>query len=200
VFLWTVPVAVLGFVVALFLKQVRLRDSARLGSTDMGEGFASPSSTDSRCVLETTVSRIVCGTEADTIRGIVAESGTRLAVAGAWAVVQVELATRVLGTADLEQLAARRRMPPEVLVPVFDRVVADGLLTATGYRYDLTRAGRHEVELIGASWAAWLAEQVERDLGHPPEVDLRAAVATIAKRLLTEDQSAPRPEPAGTRA
>jgi hypothetical protein len=39
VFLWTVPVAALGFLVALFLKQVRLRDTARTGSTDMGEGF-----------------------------------------------------------------------------------------------------------------------------------------------------------------
>ena len=48
VFLWTVPVASLGFVVALFLKQVQLRDSARMGSTDMGEGFASPSSGDSQ--------------------------------------------------------------------------------------------------------------------------------------------------------
>ncbi|MER7035936.1 MFS transporter, partial [Streptomyces albidoflavus] len=42
VFLWTVPVALLGFVVSLFLKQVKLRDSARAGSTDMGEGFAQP--------------------------------------------------------------------------------------------------------------------------------------------------------------
>ncbi|MGW5066607.1 MDR family MFS transporter, partial [Streptomyces cyaneofuscatus] len=30
VFLWTVPVALIGFVVALFLKEVKLRDSARL--------------------------------------------------------------------------------------------------------------------------------------------------------------------------
>ncbi|MEY9996161.1 hypothetical protein ABIE67_008193 [Streptomyces sp. V4I8] len=36
VFLWTVPVAALGFVAALFLKQVPLRDSARRASTDMG--------------------------------------------------------------------------------------------------------------------------------------------------------------------
>jgi len=198
VFLWTVPVAVLGFVVALFLKQVRLRDSARLSSTDLGEGFASPSSADSRCVLETTVSRIMRGTEADTMRGIVARSGTHLDVAGAWAVVQVELATRMLGAADLEWIAARRRMPPEVLVPVFDRMVASGLLTSTGYRYDLTAAGRQEVELIGAAWATWLTERVEQDLGRPPEGDLRTAVETIAKRLLTEDQHESRPVAVGS--
>ncbi|MBW8801278.1 MAG: MFS transporter, partial [Streptomyces sp.] len=65
VFLWTVPVAALGFVVALFLKQVELRDSARAGSTDMGEGFASPSGADSQRVLEATVGKIIGGTNLD---------------------------------------------------------------------------------------------------------------------------------------
>jgi hypothetical protein len=58
VFLWTVPVALLGFVVSLFLKQVRLRDSARIGSTDMGEGNASPTGADSQCLLESAVGRL----------------------------------------------------------------------------------------------------------------------------------------------
>ncbi|NED06501.1 MFS transporter, partial [Streptomyces sp. SID6648] len=57
VFLWTVPVAVLGFVVALFLRQVPLRDSARAGSTDMGEGFASPHDASSRRTLEASVGK-----------------------------------------------------------------------------------------------------------------------------------------------
>ncbi|MFJ9713798.1 MDR family MFS transporter [Streptomyces sp. NPDC101234] len=61
VFLWTVPVAAVGFVVALFLKQVQLRDSARLGSTDMGEGFASPHGPDSQRVLEKAVAKIIGG-------------------------------------------------------------------------------------------------------------------------------------------
>jgi MFS family permease len=194
VFLWTVPVAVLGFVVALFLKQVRLRDSARLGSTDMGEGFASPNSSDSRCVLEAAVGKILRGTEVDTMRRIVAESGTRLDVAGAWAVIQVQLATWTLGRANLEQIAARRRVPPEVLAPVFDRMVAEGLLSSDGWEYTHTEAGRREAELIRTAWAAWLAQRVEQDIGRPPGTDLRAAVDTIAKRLLTEDQSdVPRP-------
>lgn len=37
-FLWTVPVAAVGFLVSLFLKQVGLRDGYRKGSADMGEG------------------------------------------------------------------------------------------------------------------------------------------------------------------
>ncbi|PJT47298.1 MFS transporter, partial [Streptomyces albidoflavus] len=59
VFLWTVPVALLGFVVALFLKEVRLRDSARHGSTDMGEGFATPGTGDSERLLEWEVAGVL---------------------------------------------------------------------------------------------------------------------------------------------
>ncbi|MGB3442104.1 MAG: MDR family MFS transporter [Actinophytocola sp.] len=198
VFLWTVPVALIGFVVALFLKQVRLRDSARLGSTDMGEGFASPSTGDSQCLLESAVSRIIRGTEADAMRRIVADSGTRLDVAGAWAVIQVELATRLTGTADLHAIAARRHLPAEVLVPVFDRMAGQGYLTRDGWEYAHTEGGRHEAELIGRSWATWLEERVERDFGRPPGTDLRAAVRTVARRLLTEDETeGPRPVPVG---
>jgi MFS family permease len=194
VFLWTVPVALIGFVVALFLKQVRLRDSARLGSTDMGEGFASPTGSDSRCVLEAAVAKILRGTEVDTMRRIVAESGTRLDVAGAWAVIQVELATRTLGRASLEEIAARRRVPPEVLAPVFESMVVEGMLENDGWVYAHTEAGQQEAELIGMAWATWLEERVEQDIGRPAGEDLRAAVETIAKRLLTEDESAaPRP-------
>jgi hypothetical protein len=32
---------------------------------------------------------------------------------------------------------------------------------------------------------------VEQDIGRPPGTDLRAAVETIAKRLLTEDERVP---------
>ena len=188
VFMWTIPVALLGFVVSLFLKQVRLRDSARLSSTDLGESFASPTG-DSQCVLEASVGRILRGTQADTVRHIVAESGTRLDVAGAWAVIQVELATRRNGHADLEAIAARRRMPPEVLEPVFDRMVMQGVLTRTDWEYTPTVAGEHESALIRGAWTEWLEQRVEQDIGRPPGTDLRAAVEKIAKRLLTEDET-----------
>jgi EmrB/QacA subfamily drug resistance transporter len=189
VFMWTVPVAVLGFVVALFLKQVRLRDSARLGSTDMGEGFASPTKADSQCLLEVAVGRILRDAEADTLRRIVAGSGTRLDMAGAWAVIQVEVATRRFERADLELIAFRRRVPPEVLAPVFDRLVEQGYLTSDGWVYEHTDAGLREADLIRGAWASWLEERVENDTDRPAGTDLREAVATIARQLLAEDEN-----------
>ncbi|WP_416971128.1 MDR family MFS transporter [Streptomyces sp. 4F14] len=189
VFLWTVPVAALGFLVALLLKQVPLRDSARAGSTDLGEGFASPSGADSRRVLETSVAKIIGSTDLETTRRIVEDSDTRLDIAGAWAVMQVELHTRMVGHASLGLIAARRHLPPEVLLPVFDRMVDEGYLTRTGTLLSHTDAGAREAHVISEAWSDWLKDHVERDLGRPSSGELHAAVDAIAKRLLVEDLS-----------
>ncbi|MFC8343333.1 MDR family MFS transporter [Streptomyces sp. NPDC057280] len=194
VFLWTVPVAALGFVVALFLKQVQLRDSARAGSTDMGEGFGQPSGADSQRVLEAAVGKIIGGTDLDTARRIMADSDTRLDIAGAWAVMQVELFTRLVGHASLGLIAARRHMPPEVLLPVFDRMVEEGYLSRAGSLFSHTEAGAREARVISKAWASWLEERVQQDIGRPAGTDLRAAVDTISKRLLVEDLSTGLPQ------
>ncbi|MFM9630014.1 MDR family MFS transporter [Streptomyces galilaeus] len=190
VFLWTVPVAALGFVVALFLKQVPLRDSARRTSTDLGEGFGSPHDANAQRVLETAVAKIIGRADADITRRIVSESDTRLDVAGAWAVMQVELFDRLVGHASLGLIAARRHMPPEVLLPVFDRMVDEGFLSRHGSLLSHTEAGAREARVITEAWGDWLEERVRQDIGRPAGSDLRAAVDTIAKRLVVEDLSA----------
>ncbi|MFG2145654.1 MDR family MFS transporter [Streptomyces sp. NPDC048696] len=187
VFLWTVPVAAVGFVVALFLKQVELRDTARSSSTDMGEGFAQPSTGDSQKLLELSVGKIVRSAGIDTARQVVTRSDSRLDMAGAWAVMQVELFTRMVGHASLGLIAARRHVPPEVLVPVFQRMVDEGFLTREGTYFMLTEGGRREVGAIATSWSDWLNEQLEKDRGRPRSAELRAAADAIAKRLLAED-------------
>ncbi|MEV3987975.1 MDR family MFS transporter [Streptomyces sp. NPDC049837] len=194
VFLWTVPVAAVGFVVALFLKQVRLRDTARATAPDMGEGFSSPVATaDSARLLELAVGRLLRRMDPNTVRKVIEASDTRLDVAGAWAVMQVELLTRLVGHASLGLIAARRRLPPEVLVPVFDRMVEEGYLTRDGHLFSHTGAGAREARVISDEWGRWLAGQVERESGRPSGPELRAAVDAIAKRLLAEDLAASMP-------
>ncbi|MFI5805274.1 MDR family MFS transporter [Streptomyces sp. NPDC051561] len=199
VFLWTVPVAVLGFVVSLFLKQVELRDTARVGSADLGEGFAHPSpsgQSGSSQVLELAVAKIVRSKGPLTARRVVAESDTRLDIAGAWAVMQVNLFTRMVGHASLGLIAGRRNVPPEVLLPVFDRMVEEGYLTRDGNFLSHTPAGEREAEIIASAWSEWLGEQLEKDVGRPRSAELRAAADRISKRLLAEDlaESLPRNE------
>ncbi|MEU1126541.1 MDR family MFS transporter [Streptomyces sp. NPDC005899] len=187
VFLWTVPVALLGFAVSLFLKQVELRDSARAGSTDMGEGFAQPGAGDSAKLLEARLARVLHGARSDTARRIVAGSDTRLDMAGAWAVMQVDLFTRMVGHAGLNLIAARHRVPPEVLVPVFDRMIEEGYLTGDARLFAHTAAGRREAATITSAWSHWLDERLAEDGARPGDRQLRAAVDVIAKRLLAED-------------
>ncbi|MFG2664639.1 DHA2 family efflux MFS transporter permease subunit [Streptomyces sp. NPDC048387] len=189
VFLWTVPVAAVGFVVGLFLKEVRLRDSARAGSTDMGDGFASPvtASGDSAKLLELAVGKLVRGMGPRQARAIVEGSDTRLDIAAAWAVMQVDLLTRTVGHAGLGLIASRRSLPPEVLLPVFDRMVEEGYLTRQNGFFSLTRGGQREADVISAAWARWLRDRLERDRGRPGSGELRAAADAIAKRLLAED-------------
>ncbi|MEV7440185.1 MDR family MFS transporter [Streptomyces sp. NPDC091204] len=189
VFLWTVPVAVFGFVAGLFLKQVKLRDSARAGSTDMGDGFASPAtaSGNSAKLLELAVGKLVRNMGADTARAIVGACDTRLDIAGAWTVMQVELMTRTVGTASIGLISARRSVPPEVLLPVFDRMTEEGYLTREGSFFSLTQAGQREAAIISAAWAQWLGDQLEKDKGRPRSAELRVAADAIAKRLLAED-------------
>lgn len=197
VFLWTVPVALVGFVVALFLKQVELRDSARISSTDMGEGFASPRTGDSGRLLELAVGNIVRSRDPRTARAVVQRSDTRLDMAGAWAVMQVALFTRMVGHANINLIATRRQLPPEVLVPVFDRMVEEGYLTRTGTMFQHTAAGAREADVIGTAWTQWLRERLRADGGAGAgaleetagegDGELTAAVDAIAKRLLAED-------------
>ncbi|MFJ3836821.1 MDR family MFS transporter [Streptomyces sp. NPDC090054] len=189
VFLWTVPVAVFGFVVALFLKEVKLRDSARAGSTDMGDGFASPAtaSGNSAKLLELAVGKLVRNMGPEDARGIVNASDTRLDMGGAWAVMQVERMTRTIGHASLGLIAGRRSVPPEVLLPVYDRMVEEGYLTRDGHFFSLTRAGQREADVISEAWAQWLGDRLEKDRGRPRSAELRMAADAIAKRLLAED-------------
>ncbi|MFJ8949152.1 MDR family MFS transporter [Streptomyces sp. NPDC102381] len=189
VFLCTVPVALIGFLVALFLKQVQLRDTARAGSSDIGEGFAQPSSGDSSHVLQRAVANLVKETNLNTARQILEKSETRLDIAGAWAVMQVDFFTRMVGHASLGMIAARRRVPPEVLVPVFQRMVDEGYLTRTGSYFSHTEAGHRESEVINSAWGDWLSQKVEADVGRPADAELRMAVDAIAKRLLAEDMA-----------
>jgi MFS family permease len=59
VFLFAAPVAAVGFIVALQLKEVPLRDSQAAAAADMGEGFAMPASESPDKLLEMAIGRML---------------------------------------------------------------------------------------------------------------------------------------------
>ncbi|MEF3116869.1 MFS transporter [Streptomyces chrestomyceticus] len=192
VFQWVVPVALAGFVVAWFLKEVPLRDSARAAAGDLGEGFAAPDSTDSDQQLERAVARAMRKAEGPVSLEVLAVSGSPLTPGQAWALGQIHWRTRIHGETSLAAVAQAHRMPDEVLEPIFNRVVSGGYARhGDGGRLELTEAGRTEIDRLIVAWRQWLDERLEGWTAEDPEDRARLARAldNMAARLLDEDTS-----------
>ncbi|MEV6671935.1 MDR family MFS transporter [Streptomyces sp. NPDC051162] len=191
VFFWVVPVALAGFVVAWFLKEVPLRDSARAGASDMGEGFAAPDSAEAERQLERAVAGVMRKEHGPPVsRRVLAASGSPLGPAEAWTLGQIHWRLRVRGEATLSSVAVAHRMPPEVLEPAFARTALAGYARAEGDRLFLTPSGEAEIERLGAAWRSWLSARLEDwDVGDPEDrALLDRALDAMAARLLEEDE------------
>ncbi|MEU4311529.1 MDR family MFS transporter [Nocardia sp. NPDC024068] len=190
VFLWVVPVALAGFVVAWFLKEVPLRDSARAGAADLGEGFGVPDSSDNLAQLERAISNVLrrerARTDAVPGREVLEESGSPLAPDVAWALVEVHVRTRVAGAPTLAEMAWDHRLPPAVLAPLFGRAQDAGYLAAVDGRLRLTGSGGVEVRRLEAKWRQWLDGRLEDWTFADPRdrVLLDLALDNIATKLL----------------
>ena len=77
VFLCAVPVAVVGFVVSLFLKEVPLREMDAMSATDLGEGFGMPSTESPEKILEVAIGRLMRNTPEIRLRSIAGQAGLR---------------------------------------------------------------------------------------------------------------------------
>ncbi|WP_282782800.1 MDR family MFS transporter [Nocardia sp. CC201C] len=190
VFRWVVPVAVLGFLVAWFLKQVPLRDSVRAEASDVGGGFSVPDSPDRLVQLENAVARVIRGLRDDAVPAprIAAAAGSSLTPDEAWALGQVRLYERLRGAATLTDIARTHWIPPEVIAPLYERARRHGQLEIDGDRLTLTDTGRIEAERIKGAWRAWLDTQlVDWNLSDPDDrALLDRALDNIATKLLDE--------------
>ncbi|MGP4002594.1 DHA2 family efflux MFS transporter permease subunit [Streptomyces sp. 8N706] len=191
VFLWVVPVSLVGFAVALFLKEVPLRDSARAGAMDIGEGFAAPDSPDADQQLARAVASVMRRAEGPVSRQLIAECGSPLSPDEAWAVGQVHWRARLRRGAHLNAIAAAHRMPVEVLEPVFDRIVEAGYADRDGDRLRLTTAGQAEIDRLTTAWRHWLDERLEDwDVSDPVDrARMDRALDHLAAELLEEAES-----------
>ncbi|MFD4431289.1 MDR family MFS transporter [Nocardia sp. NPDC058497] len=190
VFRWVVPVALLGFAVAWFLPQVRLRDSARHGAGDIGEGFSVPDSDDRVVQLERAVAATVRKARAQKpiIPELIAASGSSLGPDAAWALGQVYLYGKQGLPAKIHAIAFRHRLPVEVLSPLFRQAVGDGLLFDDAGTLTLTERGRGEVDQLRAGWRRWLGDRLDDWNYHDPadRALLDEALSNIAGKLLEQ--------------
>ncbi|WP_431042587.1 DHA2 family efflux MFS transporter permease subunit [Streptomyces sp. P1-3] len=191
VFQWVVPVAAAGFLIAWLLKEVPLRDSARAGAADMGEGFSAPDSADAERQLERAVAGVMRRAKGPVSRQLLADSGSPLSPADAWVLGQTHWRTRLRGGARLSEIAAAHRMPPEVLEPAFARTRAAGYAQLEGDRVSLTPSGQTEIDRLSAAWRGWLGERLEDWSAADPadRARLDRALDRLATRLLEEAEA-----------
>ncbi|MFF5290022.1 MDR family MFS transporter [Paractinoplanes globisporus] len=192
VFLAAVPVALAAFVLALFLKQVPLRDSSRAGAGDVGGGFGMPDSADSSVQLQTAIARLIRSQRPERLAALREASGSELDTANGWCVGQVHVRERLDRDTSLRAIAHRVRVPGAVLWPAFTAAIAAGYLAGTEDRLTVTPLGRTELERLVAAVRAWLAAELA-DWGADDDAQLRAALTALARRLVDDD---PQPLPA----
>ncbi|BBZ13703.1 MDR family MFS transporter [Mycobacterium branderi] len=188
VFLWAAPVAAVGFVLALFLREVPLRDIGNRAA-DMGDGFAMPTAQTPDELLESAIGRMLAGTPGMRLRSIAMRPDCRLDVAGLWAVLRIHRYARIFGAARLTDIGDDLGLPYEVLEPVFDGVVRAGYAARDIDRLWLTPSGVQQVEFVSKLIRDWVIDKLARVPGfegRPDRVQVEAALDRIAHRVVAQ--------------
>jgi EmrB/QacA subfamily drug resistance transporter len=203
VFLCAVPIAAVGFVVALFLKEIPLRELEAGSSPNLGEGFGMPCTDTPEQLLEVAVGRMFRDSPELRLRSLAGQPQCDLDVAALWALLQIYRQNQVFGSATLTDIGERLRVPYEVLEPTFDGLVAKGYALRTGARLWLTQAGMKEVDEVSAAIVGRIVDKLAKSPdfdGRPDRDEVEAALERIAHRMLVQrDWDAHQPELAPAR-
>jgi EmrB/QacA subfamily drug resistance transporter len=188
VFLWAVPVAVVGFVLALLLREVPLRGIGN-DRGDIGEAFAMPTSRTPDEMLEAAIGRLLQGAPGMRLRSIAMRPDCRLDVAQLWAVLQIHRNTQVFGQARLSSIGDQFRLPYEVLQPSFDSLVQTGYAMRDVDDLWLTPLGMREVDFITTLIRDWIVDKLTRSPsfdGRPDRGQVQAALDRVAHRIVAQ--------------
>jgi EmrB/QacA subfamily drug resistance transporter len=189
VFLCAAPVATVGFVLALMLKEVPLREMDDVLALDLGEGFGMPSVETPEEILEVAVGRMMRDSPDLRLRSLAQRPGCQLDIAGLWALLQIYRNKQVFGSARLTDIAERLRVPAEVLEPTFDRLAAAGYALRTGDELWLAQPGAREVDAVSADLVRKIVHRLARSTafeGRPDRTQVEAALERIAHRMLVQ--------------
>ena len=188
VFLWAIPVALVGLALALSLREVPLRDIGNRAA-DMGDGFAMPNSQTPEEMLETAITRLMRGEPGMRLRSIAMRPDCRLDVAELWALLRINRYQRAFGIARITDIGEQLGIPYEVLEPTFDRLVRGGYAQRDIDRLWLTPAGTREVDFLSSLLQGWIIDKVTRSAnveGRPTELRSRRALNRITHRLVAQ--------------
>ena len=187
VFLAAVPVAGVAFVLALFLKEVPLRDTSRHGAADVGGGFGMPGAAGepaSSCRRRSpgcSAAKGAAAMAADPRQRRHRRSTSPTAGASG----SSTSGPSSTGTPASRRSPACTGCPARCCSPAFQQARDAGYLTGEIDHLRLTDAGQREVDTFIAAMRAWLAEELA-DWGAGDEV-LSDALAGIARDIIDEE-------------
>jgi EmrB/QacA subfamily drug resistance transporter len=184
VYIWAVPVAAIGFGVALALKEVPLRGTAQANARDVGDGFGMPTQESSQQRLERAIAGVVRARGPEALPRVLARSGTTLSPAGTWGVVEIIRYRQAFGHADLSEIARRHHLPAVVLEPTFAELEHAGVVARDGQALALTETGETEVTRVIGAFRSWLVAQLSDWENGPDDQEIGAALDDISRRLL----------------
>ena len=199
VFLWAVPVALIAFVLALFLPQVKLADSLAPEASDLGPGFGAPESLPNQEILSRRIANLLYGRRRDRVLDLLESEESALDAASIWAIVQVYGLTASGHRADVAQVAWSRHLPAAVLEPLFRQVVADGYAEGNLDDLTLTALGKGTVDRLSDDLSAWILENLEGMEGETTE-GVAEAIAYVVQRIVVERVESPVRPPAAALA
>ena len=185
VFLAAVPVPIVAFVLALFLKQVPLRGTARETASDVGEGFGMPEGSDASQQLQLAIGRLIQHKGRTELPRVRAGSGAAFDASDAWVVGQFYLRTRLGRDVGIEEISRRYHLPAAVLEPACQNAVLHGYLHAQDGQFRLTPAGEAEMGKVVIAMRTWLADELadwEAD-----DQELAAALGDLATKFVEQE-------------
>ncbi|MFZ0903583.1 MAG: MFS transporter, partial [Mycobacterium sp.] len=189
VFLWAVPVALVGFVLALFLREVPLREIGK-NAADIGDGFAMPTTQSPEEMLETAIGRMARGAPPGMrLRSIAMRPDCQLDVAELWALLRINRNQQAFGMARVTDIGDQLGIPYEVLEPTFDRLVRRGYAQRDVDRLWLTPPGARQVDFVSTLLQEWIIDKLTRSpnfQGRPDRAQVEAALNRIAHRIVAQ--------------
>ncbi|MDX6249555.1 MAG: hypothetical protein QOF10_2915 [Kribbellaceae bacterium] len=191
VFLAAVPVALVGLLVALLLKEVPLRDTARMsagGNSGVGESFGAPASFDSEHELQKLVALVVQNHRRNPGPEVLVESGIPLSNAEMWMIMRVFRGGAESGSASLQEISGDLKVPPGVFEPLAVQLVAEGYLSETLGHYRFTQTGLEVFQRFVGAYRIWILSRLE-DWDSENAPAFSEAVDRIAEQMIDRGQS-----------
>ena len=184
VFLAAAPIALVAFLLALFLPQVKLGGSVAPSASDLGGGFGAPESLSNDEVLGGRIANLLYGRRRDLVLDLLSSDTEGLDSARIWALVQVHGLTIANRRADVTQIAHARALPSAVLEPVFTDLTVAGLAEGSLDDLHLTPAGQAAIAGLQITLRDWVLEHLDGVETDPEAVS--DAISRVVRRIVIE--------------